>query len=449
MIRRAFDLAVAAAALALSAPLLAVAVIAIRLESPGSAIYRQRRVGRDGAQFEVRKLRTMVAGAERIGAGLAVDDGDARITRVGALLRRSSLDELPNLWNVLRGEMSLIGPRPTVPSQVALYTDRQRGRLAVKPGLTGWAQVNGRAALPWSERIELDLHYIEHRFARARPAASSRAQALRAARQAAAVYRGPTGGWDGAGGTPQVARQIERRNSSVITMPALERHHSQYSCSVKALAIGEVHAEAEPEDGHETGASRGASPRARGARASCRGSADVADQAEQRDRHARDIRVDRRLDRLAGVVLRGAGHREADVMGGGQVAGDDRGRSPPRHDHHGAAARTPRRPAEGRRATVANAALRSTAMRPSSSSDRCMHRSGGRVHAPPNDGTPRGTSSAADGGLWGLPRVAHAIPNNTPDRGAASTRRHTLCVWVALRAAPAGCAWYRHARSNT
>ena len=106
------------------------------------------------------KLRTMVDGAEHIGAGLAVNENDARITRVGALLRRTSLDELPNLLNVLRGEMSLIGPRPTLPAQVEQYTPRQRGRLAVKPGITGWAQVNGRTTLPWSERIELDLFYI-------------------------------------------------------------------------------------------------------------------------------------------------------------------------------------------------------------------------------------------------------------------------------------------------
>ena len=109
------------------------------------------------------KLRTMVDGAEHQGAGLAIVDGDARITRVGRLLRRSSIDELPNLVNVIRGEMTLIGPRPTVPAQVAKYSDRQRGRLAVKPGLTGWAQVNGRASLSWDERIELDLWYVEHR----------------------------------------------------------------------------------------------------------------------------------------------------------------------------------------------------------------------------------------------------------------------------------------------
>lgn len=166
MLRRAFDVVASATALLIASPLLLVAALAIRLESPGSPIYRQRRVGLDGREFDVLKLRTMVAGAEHLGAGLAVTSGDARITRAGRLLRRTSLDELPNLVNVLRGEMAVVGPRPTVPSQVARYTERQRGRLAVKPGLTGWAQVNGRTSLTWDERIELDLWYIEHRSAR-------------------------------------------------------------------------------------------------------------------------------------------------------------------------------------------------------------------------------------------------------------------------------------------
>ncbi|MEA2138545.1 MAG: hypothetical protein QOG56_1695 [Solirubrobacteraceae bacterium] len=191
--RRAFDVAVAATGLALSSPLLVLAWVAIRLESRGGAIYRQRRVGLDGREFDVLKLRTMVDGAERLGAGLAVDKGDARITRVGALLRRTSLDELPNLVNVLRGEMSIVGPRPTLPGQVAQYTERELGRLAVRPGITGWAQVNGRASLPWSERIELDLWYIEHRSWRL-----DLEILLRSARMVFAgdgLYKGETGGW--------------------------------------------------------------------------------------------------------------------------------------------------------------------------------------------------------------------------------------------------------------
>jgi lipopolysaccharide/colanic/teichoic acid biosynthesis glycosyltransferase len=162
-LRRVFDVVASATVLALTSPVVGLAILAIRLESKGHPIYRQRRIGQHGAPFDVLKLRTMVSGAEKMGAGLAVDDGDTRITRVGALLRRTSIDELPNLVNVLRGEMSIIGPRPTVPVQVAQYTDRQRGRLALKPGITGWAQVNGRASLPWPQRIELDLWYVEHR----------------------------------------------------------------------------------------------------------------------------------------------------------------------------------------------------------------------------------------------------------------------------------------------
>jgi lipopolysaccharide/colanic/teichoic acid biosynthesis glycosyltransferase len=161
--RRAFDIVAAAGGLLLASPFLLAAIVAIRLESKGSAIYRQRRVGKDGHEFDVVKLRTMVSGAERLGAGLAVSEGDTRITRAGRLLRRTSLDEVPNLVNVLRGEMAIVGPRPTVPVQVQQYDARQRGRLAVRPGITGWAQVNGRTELPWSERIELDLWYIEHR----------------------------------------------------------------------------------------------------------------------------------------------------------------------------------------------------------------------------------------------------------------------------------------------
>jgi lipopolysaccharide/colanic/teichoic acid biosynthesis glycosyltransferase len=195
VIRRAVDVLVSALALALVSPLLAVAIVAIRLETPGPPIYRQRRAGRNGRPFDVLKLRTMVDGAEHVGAGLAVDAGDARITRVGALLRRTSLDELPNLVNVLHGEMSLIGPRPTLPVQVAQYTERQRGRLAIKPGITGWAQVHGRASLPWPQRIELDLYYIEHRSLALDVRILIRTLALVFGGDG--IYKGPAGGWEG------------------------------------------------------------------------------------------------------------------------------------------------------------------------------------------------------------------------------------------------------------
>jgi lipopolysaccharide/colanic/teichoic acid biosynthesis glycosyltransferase len=176
-----------------TAPVVALAALAVRLESHGHAIYRQRRVGLRGHAFEVYKLRTMVSGAEHIGAGMAVDEGDTRITRVGALLRRTSVDELPNLVNVLRGEMSLVGPRPTLQSQVDAYTERQRRRLEVRPGLTGWAQVNGRASLPWPERIELDLWYLEH--ATLRLDLRIIALSARMAVTGHGLYRGETGGW--------------------------------------------------------------------------------------------------------------------------------------------------------------------------------------------------------------------------------------------------------------
>ncbi len=191
--KRAFDVVVAAAALAVLSPLLLAAVAAVRLETRGPAIFRQLRVGQGGRPFDLLKLRTMVAGAESLGSGLAVNEGDPRITRVGALLRRTSLDELPNLVNVLRGEMSIVGPRPTVPVQVQQYTERQRLRLAVKPGITGLAQVNGRASLPWHERIELDLWYIEHRSLRLDLEILLRT--VRLVLTGEGLYRGERGGW--------------------------------------------------------------------------------------------------------------------------------------------------------------------------------------------------------------------------------------------------------------
>jgi lipopolysaccharide/colanic/teichoic acid biosynthesis glycosyltransferase len=161
VIRRGLDIVIGLAGAVLSAPLIAVLALAIRLESRGHPIYRQSRVGRDGELF--------------------------------SLLRRYSLDELPNLWNVLRGDMSIVGPRPTLPSQVAQYTARQRGRLAVKPGITGWAQVNGRTSLPWSERIELDLWYVEHRSLRLDLQILTRT--VHMVLSGRGLYKGETGGW--------------------------------------------------------------------------------------------------------------------------------------------------------------------------------------------------------------------------------------------------------------
>ena len=195
MLRRLTDIVVSTLVLVANAPVLVLAAIAIRLESSGPAIYRQRRSGLHGREFDVLKLRTMVDGAERTGAGLAVDENDARITRVGAFLRRSSLDEVPNLVNVLRGEMSLIGPRPTLPVQVAQYSERQRARLQIKPGITGWAQVNGRTSLPWAQRIELDLYYIEHRSLALDLRILWRTVAI--VLGGAGLYKGAAGGWEG------------------------------------------------------------------------------------------------------------------------------------------------------------------------------------------------------------------------------------------------------------
>ena len=162
---RGADVAIAIVGLVLASPLLLVAAIAIRLESRGAAFYRQRRVGKDGVVFELFKLRTMREGADPIGVGTAVTADDPRVTRVGRLLRRFSFDELPNLINVLRGEMAIVGPRATLPAQVELYTQRQRRRLELKPGVTGWAQIHGRAGIPWEERIELDVEYVDRRSA--------------------------------------------------------------------------------------------------------------------------------------------------------------------------------------------------------------------------------------------------------------------------------------------
>ena len=190
-LNRALDVAIAGTGLAVAAPVLALAALAVKAEDGGPVLYRQVRVGKDGVDFELLKLRTMIVGAEKLGAGAAVDRGDERITRVGRVLRRLSLDELPQLWNVVRGEMSIIGPRPTLRYQVDRYDERQRHRLDVKPGITGWAQIHGRATLPWAERIELDLWYVRHR--------DWKTDLLILLRTPLALfggtYKGATGGW--------------------------------------------------------------------------------------------------------------------------------------------------------------------------------------------------------------------------------------------------------------
>jgi lipopolysaccharide/colanic/teichoic acid biosynthesis glycosyltransferase len=193
MMKRAVDLAIALPASILTAPVIALFALVIRLESAGHPIYTQARAGRNGQRFQIFKLRTMVRGAEFTGAGLAIQEGDDRITRMGQFLRRYSLDELPNLWNVVRGEMSIVGPRPTLPVQVAQYTERQRGRLTVKPGLTGWAQINGRASLPWTERIELDIWYVEHRSVGLDLRIVARTVGMVMSGQG--LYKGERGGW--------------------------------------------------------------------------------------------------------------------------------------------------------------------------------------------------------------------------------------------------------------
>jgi lipopolysaccharide/colanic/teichoic acid biosynthesis glycosyltransferase len=190
-VNRRLDAAIAGLGLAVASPVLVAAAIAIKLEDGGPVLYRQTRVGKDGVDFELLKLRTMVVGAEQQGAGWAVNAGDPRITRIGALLRRASVDELPQLWNVVRGDMSLIGPRPTLRYQVERYDERQRRRLDVAPGITGWAQIHGRASLPWAERIELDVWYVEHRS----PLVDLKILLRTPFALLGGTYKGATGGW--------------------------------------------------------------------------------------------------------------------------------------------------------------------------------------------------------------------------------------------------------------
>ena len=161
-VKRGMDILIAGTAAIVTSPLLALIALAIRIEDRGPALLRQQRVGLHNRDFELLKFRTMVDDAHKLGTGWLIAEGDPRITRVGGFLRRWSLDELPQMFNVLRGEMSVVGPRPTLQYQVDAYTPHQRRRLEMRPGLTGLAQVSGRNRLTWPERIELDIQYIDN-----------------------------------------------------------------------------------------------------------------------------------------------------------------------------------------------------------------------------------------------------------------------------------------------
>jgi lipopolysaccharide/colanic/teichoic acid biosynthesis glycosyltransferase len=192
-IKRAIDIVGGAAGVALAAPLLALAALAIKLEDGGPILFRQVRLGRDAQPFEILKLRTMTIDADELRSDGIVEAGDPRITRVGRLLRRTAVDELPQLWHVLRGDMSLIGPRPVPLPHLERYDERQRRRLEVRPGLTGWAQVHGRASLPWPDRLELDVWYVEHQSLALDARILARTARVLLRRNVA--YRGEVGGW--------------------------------------------------------------------------------------------------------------------------------------------------------------------------------------------------------------------------------------------------------------
>jgi lipopolysaccharide/colanic/teichoic acid biosynthesis glycosyltransferase len=164
--KRALDLTLVSAVGVVTLPLAAAIAAAIKLEDGGRVLFRQERIGRNGVPFEIVKFRTLVDAPARDPVDYLISAQDPRITRVGAFLRRWSLDELPQLWNVLVGDMSVVGPRPTLRYQVERYDDFQRRRLEVLPGVTGWAQISGRNQLRWPERIELDVWYVDHRSIR-------------------------------------------------------------------------------------------------------------------------------------------------------------------------------------------------------------------------------------------------------------------------------------------
>lgn len=164
-LKRALDCAIAAPVLALAAIPMGLIALAVKLDSPGPVLFRQKRLGKDGREFEMLKFRSMCVNAEHTGSGVYSEKGDARVTKVGRILRATSLDELPQLVNILRGDMALIGPRPPLtyhPWPLEEYTAEQRRMFEVRPGITGWAQINGRKGVEWHKRIELNVWYVDH-----------------------------------------------------------------------------------------------------------------------------------------------------------------------------------------------------------------------------------------------------------------------------------------------
>ena len=164
-VKRFLDVKVSFLGLVLLSPLLLAVSILIKIDSRGPVIFRQKRIGRNGKVFEIYKFRSMCVGAEKTGSGVYSEKGDARVTRIGKILRATSIDELPQLLNILKGEMSFVGPRPPLtyhPWKYEEYTDFQKRMFEVRPGITGWAQVNGRKDVEWHKRIELNIWYVDH-----------------------------------------------------------------------------------------------------------------------------------------------------------------------------------------------------------------------------------------------------------------------------------------------
>lgn len=162
MIKRMIDIVISSLGMSISSPLSVLIAVLIKFDSKGPIFFKQERIGKDGHPFQIFKFRTMVEGAVDMGAGYLIEKDDFRITRIGKFLRRTSLDELPQLINILKGEMSLVGPRPTLKYQVDQYDGWQKKRLSVKPGITGWAQIHGRNEIPWGNRIKYDVWYVDH-----------------------------------------------------------------------------------------------------------------------------------------------------------------------------------------------------------------------------------------------------------------------------------------------